>query len=75
MEKVGILLLIGVKALLIHSNITKSNNMLSVVNDYAGITAELSILVLDFGGYVDTIDISTIQPCINFPVILCGYLT
>ena len=49
--------------------------MLSVVNDYAGITAELSILVLDFGGYVDTIDISTIQPCINFPVILCGYLT
>ena len=70
MEKVGILLLIGVKALLIHSNITKSNNMLSVVNDYAGIVAELHILVIAFSGYVSCNDISIIQHRLNFPVIL-----
>ena len=44
--------------------------MLSVVNDYAGIVAELHILVIAFSGYVSCNDISIIQHRLNFPVIL-----
>lgn len=40
------------------------------VNEDAGIVAELSILVLDFGGYVSCNDISRIQHRLNFHLIL-----
>ena len=45
--------------------------MLSVVNDYAGIVAELHILVIAFSGYVSCNDISRIQHRLNFHLILC----